>query len=82
MYERLELWKEAGESAFLCNKYDIAADYFDKAGDYIRAIDACEKLRQWEKILQLVHKYKDTMNFSTREAYLKLYLPIALDDLL
>ena len=58
MYEQVELWKPAGEAAYLCKKYEIAADYFDRSGDYIRAIDSYERVRNWDKILNTIKKYK------------------------
>lgn len=79
LYEQLGLWKQAGEAAHQTKQLEKAANYFDKAGDYIRSIDSYERIRDWDSILVLLHKYKGIMNIKTREAYLKRFLPSALN---
>ena len=60
----------------------MAAEHFDRARDYIRAIDCLERTRNWDLILQTLHRYKDSINIQTREAYLKRFLPTALSELM
>lgn len=49
------MFNEAGEAAYKCEKYTEAADYFFKSNDFIRAVDACEKAEEYEKIFQIIH---------------------------
>lgn len=81
LYEQCALWKQAGEAAYLCDKFELAGDYFERALDHIRAIDSWQRTRNWDRVLQCVHHFKESMSLETRDAYLRQFLPIALEEL-
>lgn len=81
IYLSLELWTQAGEAYFLLENYKKAAECFEKTQDYIRVMECYEALEDWERLIEIVSKYQALMKPQDRSAYIKRFVPLALEKL-
>lgn len=82
LFEACEAWGQCAEALCACEDWTRAGAMFSKAGDYARAIDAYRKAKAWDEVLECIHKFGDVMTLKEKEALIKKYIPIALEDLM
>ena len=77
-FESLNLLSQAGEAYFKMGNYLRAGELYEKGNVPSNAIIAYEKVEQWEKILQCIHKFKSELAEDHRIKLVKKYIQLGL----
>lgn len=63
------------------NKYREAAEYYEKDGNYLKSIECLDMVNEWTLILQKIHHFASSMQEYEKQALLKKYSALALEEL-
>lgn len=81
LFKELGLHGQAAEAEIGCGNFEVAGDLFTLKGEYQRAIETYKQGSCWDKIIKVIHIFKDKMDIIERQKYIQKYMPAALEML-
>ncbi len=73
--------RQAGESLEMQNRYREAAEYYEKEDNYLKVIECLDMVNEWTLILEKIHQFANKMSDYEKQALLKKYSALALEEL-
>ena len=62
-------------------QYKEASEYYEKDNNYLKVIECLDMVNEWALIIQKIHKFAHLMSSYEKQALLKKYSALALEEL-
>jgi len=73
--------KQVAESLYMQHKYIEAGEHFAEGGDYLKSIECYDLVNDWEAILKIIKKFSDVIPELDKQALIRKYAALCLEDL-